>query len=588
MKVIMFQELASVTFNHLTRLATLLASVGPLKYCLDVYHHRRETDIKWDAFYGHQKEDDRRTLSVSLSRSGCCFGNTFMMSMHFYHQLGGRLPKDVPWLTMALALMDAIMRRYKVINHYFEVGLRKPPDLLLRTGPAVIHGGKQVYHKPFHCMGHVLLGLVQLSTALQVCQAALQMNEPICKNLVKESKFRWHKKPSSGTIKRVVPKDKMPCLELQDDPICVRNFGFDPSWVNNESFCDVVGLGESPLCMPCVYTPDSPECAAMVSSATPLAVDENILLYFDSGASHMSTPFETDFVKLDKSMSSGKLDGIASGLEIKGTGTVKYVLQDDKGKEIVIKLQAYWVPALKCRLVSPQDLRTEDGNPVTYQSHPGYMGEERFAELMVKPKKRGYSHMEPLQTLTMQFDKHNNLPIHRAHLPGATEHTAKALQSAICETSVHNQNLDNAQKELLYWHFRLGHIGFGHLQFLARTGKLPVKNPKAFANCDHPKCAACQFGKACHHPNQTKKEVKNPSKEMELKKNDLHPGQKVSVDHFQSALPGRLYSSRGRMDSKDMYHGGSIFVDHASGYIQVHHQVSLSADETIKAKLMYE
>ena len=37
-----------------------------------------------------------------------------------------------------------------------------------------------------------------------------------------------------------------------------------------------------------------------------------------------------------------------------------------------------------------------------------------------------------------------------------------------------------------------------------------------------------------------------------------------------------------------MFHGGCIFVDHASGYIQVWHQVTFRADETIKSKLLYK
>ena len=75
---------------------------------------------------------------------------------------------------------------------------------------------------------------------------------------------------------------------------------------------------------------------------------------------------------------------------------------------------------------------------------------------------------------------------------------------------------------------------------------------------------------------------------MELKKKKLIPGQQVSVDHFQSALPGRLYNSKGRTAAKDMFHGGCIFVDNSSGYIQVRHQVTFNAGETVKAKLFYK
>ena len=42
------------------------------------------------------------------------------------------------------------------------------------------------------------------------------------------------------------------------------------------------------------------------------------------------------------------------------------------------------------------------------------------------------------------------------------------------------------------------------------------------------------------------------------------------------------------MKESNMYHGGAIFVDHASGYIAIRHQVSLGASDTIQAKLSYE
>ena len=347
-------------------------------------------------------------------------------------------------------------------------------------------------------------------------------------------------------------------------------------------------VDESPICQPRVLTPFAKLVKAMTASAVPLASTRIVALYFDSCASHLSTPFREDFITLDESATSGTLDGIASGLEIKGTGIVRYVMQDDTGTNFTLEAQGYWVPQLKCRLVSPQDLHTIEGNPVEYRSAPGFEGVERFADLKIKPAMRGYSDMDPLQTCTMQFNRSNNLPIHTAQLPNAEAWTAQALGAAICETSKHNHNLDAAQKELLFWHFRLGHIGFAHIRFLARSGKLPVKNPKMVANCDKVLCSACQFGKASRRPAGTSKQIKDPLKEMELKKNDLTPGQRVSVDHFQSALPGRLYSSKGGTDRKDMYHGGSIFADHASGYIQVRHQVSLSAEDSIKAKLSYE
>ena len=55
-----------------------------------------------------------------------------------------------------------------------------------------------------------------------------------------------------------------------------------------------------------------------------------------------------------------------------------------------------------------------------------------------------------------------------------------------------------------------------------------------------------------------------------LKRDHIRPGQAVSVDHFESRLKGRTYTSFGKTTSKQ-YVGGCIFVDHMSGYIHVEH-----------------
>ena len=75
---------------------------------------------------------------------------------------------------------------------------------------------------------------------------------------------------------------------------------------------------------------------------------------------------------------------------------------------------------------------------------------------------------------------------------------------------------------------------------------------------------------------------------MALRRNDLFPGQQVSVDHFVSRVNGRTYESRGNPPPESMYGGGCIFVDHATGHISVQYQVSFSTADTIKAVLKYQ
>ena len=116
------------------------------------------------------------------------------------------------------------------------------------------------------------------------------------------------------------------------------------------------------------------------------------------------------------------------------------------------------------------------------------------------------------------------------------------MKIAICVTNGANQNLNHSHKELLLWHFILGHIGFRHVQWLIRTERLKLQvNSKAVANCESPKCAACESGKGHCQPNKINTIKKNPMKEQDIKKDHLLPGKVVSEDHYISRDPGSLY-----------------------------------------------
>ena len=71
-------------------------------------------------------------------------------------------------------------------------------------------------------------------------------------------------------------------------------------------------------------------------------------------------------------------------------------------------------------------------------------------------------------------------------------------------------------------------------------------------------------------------------KEQDLKKDHLLPGQMVSADHYMSRAPGRIYHTKEKSDQSDMFSGGCVFIDHASGYVNIKHQVDISATETVK------
>jgi hypothetical protein len=101
-------------------------------------------------------------------------------------------------------------------------------------------------------------------------------------------------------------------------------------------------------------------------------------------------------------------------------------------------------------------------------------------------------------------------------------------------------------------------------------------------------CCACQLGKQTRRGAGARIEMSKPEKEMLLKQDQLKPGTMVSIDQYISAAPGRLAHTKGKEPKKDKFTGGTIYVDHATSYIYLRHQVSLRAGETVIAKRAFE
>ena len=168
-----------------------------------------------------------------------------------------------------------------------------------------------------------------------------------------------------------------------------------------------------------------------------------------------------------------------------------------------------------------------------------------------------------------------------------------------------NQNITAAQKDLLLWNFRLGHLGFAHLQHLMRPRTVedlrstiktekPViidpclvpKNPST-RTCKPPLCASCQIARAKRR--STDVSTTTVHQEALLKVSDLQPGDRVSIDQYESSVRGRLATTRGKESFGHKYYaGGTIFCDHASGYVYCSHQVSLRATDTVISKRAFE
>jgi hypothetical protein len=292
---------------------------------------------------------------------------------------------------------------------------------------------------------------------------------------------------------------------------------------------------------------------------------------FDTGASLGITFDEKDFDgPLTIPEGDLRLGGMASGLKIAGLGPVTWTFRTSDGTDLQIRSQCYHVPGATVRLLSPQRLfNKKKGVRGIFQ------GDEDSFSLQ----------FEGCQRLVVDYDPRNHLPIGYATI-GTSTPTILGNFALLDDT---NQNLTAGHKLLLNWHGRFGHLNFPAVQRILR--QFPFKSVKfaAAATCDLTdlRCEICQYAKAHRRTTHGKKTQPNDDRDGALKTEHLLPGTCVSVDHFESRVLGRTEDSYGK-ETSSKYKGGCIFVDHATGYIHVEHQLGFSAVETIRAKQNYE
>ena len=75
---------------------------------------------------------------------------------------------------------------------------------------------------------------------------------------------------------------------------------------------------------------------------------------------------------------------------------------------------------------------------------------------------------------------------------------------------------------------------------------------------------------------------------MVLKRDHLLPGDCISMDQCVCEPPGQLPHTFGKEAKTNKYSGGTLMVDHASGFIWIKNQVSLRIGETLRCKHEFE
>ena len=305
------------------------------------------------------------------------------------------------------------------------------------------------------------------------------------------------------------------------------------------------------------------------------------LLIWDSGASVSITNDKTDPNKVRDVPDDYQVQGLAKGAQVESQGVVEWYIKDVNGRLRCIELLALYIPAAGCRLLSTTSLLQR------------YQGESIKLESQgLKPS--GVRNDPDRGPIKVKIEAESNLPKSICYHRQGVNRSVRAFVATVTTVDERNINLSAPQKVWSQSHIRFGHAPFRVVQFVLRTGVLSNDESSRRLHTTvcklttPPLCAACLYGKqkTRHSPGQ--KTVKIQDKEGALKKDNLFPGQQVSADHFICSTKGRLYTSKGKTKEEAMLSGGCIFVDHASGYIDVSMQTHLNTHQTLKAKTEYE
>ena len=157
-----------------------------------------------------------------------------------------------------------------------------------------------------------------------------------------------------------------------------------------------------------------------------------------------------------------------------------------------------------------------------------------------------------------------------------------------CVTAKGNQNLSPVQKEMLRWHFCLGHASMASLHWLGLHGLLGPLSSRIAKSTEVPMCGTCQYGKQTSTPTGVTTQSIHPSKSGGLLDGHPVPGAQIAVDQYETRTRGRRFDLAGREHPEEKFSGGTIFCDVATGSTRCYPQVSLNGPETVCSKLQFE
>jgi len=338
-------------------------------------------------------------------------------------------------------------------------------------------------------------------------------------------------------------------------------------------------------------------------------------MVWDTGASISLTPFQEDFIVYEKI--DAQVTTVSGNGKIVGAGICLFrvVAEHEDGSQYYEFLPAvsYHMPGSDIRLFSPQRYFAEHGGKGTVL--------DDCVEMTLSNGSRVHIPYDPMNGLFMMWNCGTTGEERKAFGPSANKATLQdiipriksgeiqfsptevAIGQTCCLTVADetNQNLTEAQKELLQLHWKLS-ISMHRVQELCRPVKiyddagnivsesppvLPTKY-KTTLSCAHPVCMSCKLANMKVRMPEVAKSKAIDSNAGVLSADCYEPGDWISTDQFVVHTPGRLLSGYGRKGPGQCFHGGTIYADAASRLVDVQLQVSLNAGKTVMGKSRFK
>jgi len=191
---------------------------------------------------------------------------------------------------------------------------------------------------------------------------------------------------------------------------------------------------------------------------TPLSPDM-VPLVIDTGASITVTPYPTDFIGPINPVQNAEIKGIASGLQVGGTGTVSYKFQNDKGilKELLLPGNLY-APNSTARLICPWHLGATSSGCTT----------------------DGFQSLADTDILTYQgkatavpYDPVYQLPILYT-TSGVDLYIRFCSSPYMAHLTKHDLSIQHLQPQKMHMHENCAHVNWDQVNAWIRAGSFPL------------------------------------------------------------------------------------------------------------------